>query len=150
MKGMGKCGWSGCQVLVARINPRTSKPFYYCEEHTLRVRPQKKATYYRNKEQRIGWTKDKWRRLRSTFLSMYGGKCICCHIDEEVFLSLDHVQNDGSAHRKKRGGFGIYTDATSELNPERFQILCHNCNFAKYANGICPHQLVGQENKHDK
>lgn len=95
----------------------------------------------------LGKNAIKWQNLRSEFLKMYGGKCMCCHIDEEMFLTLDHIHDDGSKHRKQRGGFGVYQDATSFHNPERFQILCRNCNFAKYQQGICPHQLIGQENK---
>lgn len=141
---MGNCNWYGCNV-VPETNPKTGKSYHHCMEHRVLTRPSKRAAYYKNREQRIGWTLNKWRRLRSNFLEMYGGKCICCHIDEEVFLALDHIENDGKTHRKTRGSFGVYEDATSVYNPTRFQILCHNCNFAKYQNGTCPHQLVGQE-----
>lgn len=142
---MRECGWSGCDELVFRINPRTSKSFFYCEEHRIQKNAGFKSAYSRIGERRRSQSVDCRRKLRSKFLEMYGGKCICCHIDEEAFLALDHIQDDGGVHRKQRTSYGIYVDATAKHDPERFQILCHNCNFAKYRNGVCPHQLVGQK-----
>lgn len=71
----------------------------------------------------------------------YGGYvCRCCGETEKAFLCVDHINEDGAAHRKvvkrnmynwlKRAGF-----------PAGFQILCVNCNWGKYRNkGQCPHQ----------
>jgi hypothetical protein len=80
-----------------------------------------------------------WRaRLRDQFLEMYGGRCACCGVARRVFLALDHVQNDGWIERR-RGDNGapttanttVYRRAVAEHQPDRYQILCHNCNMAK-------------------
>lgn len=143
---MGMCSWDCCKTLVLRVNPKTDAPYAYCDEHREWRRTYDRNRYIKHKTERRVWAKNKRQCLRNEFLKMYGGKCICCHIDEEVFLALDHVKNGGTAHRKQCGTRGVYLDAISKYDPERFQILCHNCNFAKFRNGICPHQLVGQEN----
>lgn len=76
----------------------------------------------------------------------YGGKCSCCGEDNPIFLSIDHINNDGYEHRKKDGskgvGGGLYVWLIKHNFPkDRFQLLCHNCNFGKHINGgICPHQ----------
>jgi hypothetical protein len=141
---MRNCTWYGCSE-IPPINPKTNRQFTHCEKHRTLVRPQKMASYYHHKEQRRGWTMAKWRRLRSEFFKLYGNKCMCCDITGEVFLALDHVKGDGKEHRAKRSKFGVYEDAVKQYDPERFQVLCHNCNFAKYQLGKCPHNLARME-----
>lgn len=81
--------------------------------------------------------------IRDEVLVAYGGKCVCCGEAERVFLAIDHVNNDGAAHRKTapanaRGGFMEWLKRKGF--PSGFQILCHNCNMAKHLLGACPHQ----------
>lgn len=67
--------------------------------------------------------------------------CACCKENKLIFLAIDHVNNDGAKH-KKEGGFGGHLAEWLIKNkfPKGFQILCHNCNFAKHLNGgKCPH-----------
>jgi hypothetical protein len=41
------------------------------------------------------------RKLKEAAYKAYGGfRCACCGEAEPLFLSLDHVNNDGAAHRK--------------------------------------------------
>jgi hypothetical protein len=56
--------------------------------------------------------------------------------------SRDHVKNDGSAERKNLGQFKIYRGALGKLDTSRYQVLCANCNLAKFwgRNGECPHK----------
>ena len=76
-------------------------------------------------------------------MEAYGSECACCGITEEVFLTIDHIDNNGSAHRReigpKSGGVAIYGWLEHNDYPEGFQVLCHNCNYAKYR-GVCPHK----------
>lgn len=89
------------------------------------------------------------RRLRLEALAAYGGKCACCGEDEEAFLVLDHVEDNGAEHRRslgydaKRSGAGIHTYRALRKAgwPEGMQVLCANCNTAK-VRGTCPHQAV--------
>lgn len=77
---------------------------------------------------------------KSKIFNHYGRKCACCGITEEVFLTIDHINEDGSKHRKSLGNAGVYKDIVDRNFPSDFQILCWNCNLAKHKLGKCPHQ----------
>lgn len=82
-------------------------------------------------------------RLRQLVLDGYGGKCACCGEAERVFLCLDHVNGGGNQHRKSKGfsTSGLYRHVRDLGFPKEFQLLYHNCNFAKWSMGKCPHQV---------
>ena len=80
-------------------------------------------------------------RLREKLFSIYGSFCVCCNEIDKRFLTLDHIQGDGSQERKSnRSSDSIYRSAIKNIDKQRYQILCHNCNFAKHVYKICPHQ----------
>jgi hypothetical protein len=74
----------------------------------------------------------------------YGGKCVCCEEDGFGFLTMDHINNDGNQHRKsgRDKGFHFYRRLKQDGFPKDVQILCNNCNLAKYRYGKCPHELI--------
>ena len=83
------------------------------------------------------------RKLRKTVIEEYGGRCVCCGIDDFPFLSIDHVANDGAAHRREANLHAgrIYGWLKKNNYPDGFQVLCYNCNLAKaHHGGECPHQ----------
>jgi hypothetical protein len=61
----------------------------------------------------------------------------------EKYLQLDHINNDGAAHRKilskktGRGGTSLYTWAYRNGFPDILQLLCANCHQAKTTSGGC-------------
>lgn len=78
----------------------------------------------------------------------YGRKCVCCELTYDVvFLTLDHVNNDGAAHRRSMSGYNgggwgaMYRWAIKNNFPDSVQSMCWNCNEARRINGVCPHQL---------
>lgn len=73
-------------------------------------------------------------------------KCACCKESTYEFLSIDHVDNDGAAHRKKLKS-SIYRWLRQNNYPDGFQILCMNCNWAKGKYGKCPHQYETNDYK---
>lgn len=85
----------------------------------------------------------RWRVLREQIIEHYGRCCACCGEDEPLFLQIDHINNDGAAHRREqgiRGGDGIYYWLVTNNFPPGFQMLCANCNTGKFRNlGVCPH-----------
>jgi hypothetical protein len=83
-----------------------------------------------------------WRlRERDKAYDHYGGVCACCGEDERLFLTLDHVNNDGKEHRAKHPGLPMYLIAKAEGYPDDLQLLCYNCNCGKARNGgVCPHR----------
>lgn len=82
--------------------------------------------------------------LRSKVLSFLGGECACCHVSEPTFLTVDHVNNDGSSLRKTDhcGTPHFYKRLLSKtLDIHPYQILCWNCNYSKHVgDGLCLHR----------
>jgi hypothetical protein len=91
-------------------------------------------------------TKRNQDRCRNDVFTAYGGyKCNCCGETEKMFLSIDHVNNDGAAMRKAKlysgNGTGFYLWLRKNKFPTGFQVLCMNCQVGKHKNdGVCPHQ----------
>src|SRR3972149_5072051 len=87
--------------------------------------------------------KPKQEECQNDVLKHYGAKCSCCNEQNPVFLSIDHINNDGGKRRKAYPKeFNIYRFAKMNNYPKDLQILCRNCNWGKHANkGICPHQM---------
>lgn len=86
---------------------------------------------------------DQRRQIRAETLSAYGNRCVCCGESTPEFLSIDHVYNDGTKHRKsikRNAGWVFYKWLKDNGYPQdRYQILCFNCNLAKAFFGGCPH-----------
>ena len=82
-------------------------------------------------------------RVRSQVLEMYGWICKCCGESENMFLALDHIHGGGRKEREKyHGTCDFYWFVLKQGHqPERYQLLCHNCNSAKGFYGYCPHAL---------
>lgn len=82
--------------------------------------------------------------LKDAAYSAYGGyKCSCCGEIEPMFLTLDHINNDGNKQREKHGKTPerLYRWLKKNSYPDGFQVLCMNCNLGKHRNGgVCPHQ----------
>lgn len=85
------------------------------------------------------------RRKKEEVFEAYGGAiCACCGESMFDFLTIDHIDNDGAAHRREIGASGTTTYLWLIKNrfPKGFQVLCANCQLGKAINGgICPHQL---------
>lgn len=87
-----------------------------------------------------------WRKLREEVFAAYGGKrCSCCGESEPLFLTIDHVSNNGAEMRKNgthgRSGTAFYQWLRKSGFPSGFQVLCMNCNHGKHRNGgKCPHK----------
>lgn len=83
-------------------------------------------------------------RAKLSVLKMYGMNCVYCGESHYEFMCIDHINNDGKAHRETkeykkyaRGGMFGYL-AKTEYRPDLYQVLCHNCNAAKQYYGIKP------------
>lgn len=76
----------------------------------------------------------------------YGSVCKCCGEKEIAFLSIDHVNNDGSTQRFTKhhpfGGINFYRWIIKNNYPSDLQLLCHNCQWGKRICGVCPHQRL--------
>ena len=91
----------------------------------------------------------KRKRIRDAAFAAYGGyKCVCCGESEPSFMTLDHINNDGAAFRRKvygkrtAAGYHTYLWLAKNGYPNTVQVLCMNCNHGKRMNnGVCPHQV---------
>lgn len=83
--------------------------------------------------------------LRTQVYERYGLKCGCCGESEPLFLTIDHVENDGKTMRKVHGvGAYFYRWLLKHRPTKGYQVLCMNCNFGKARNGgKCPHHNEG-------
>lgn len=97
-------------------------------------------------------TREWSRRIRQQVIDHYGGRCTCCGESRSEFLALDHINNDGSEHRrrhyeetgKKLRGVHMYQWVIRAGFPPTLQLLCHNCNVSKGLYGRCPHERERQ------
>jgi hypothetical protein len=83
-------------------------------------------------------------KYKKMVIEAYGGRCVCCGEDNPIFLSMDHIDNDGNKHRAEGVGCGnkFYQWLIRNNFPkDNYQLLCFNCNLGKRINGgVCPHQ----------
>lgn len=103
-----------------------------------------RKNYLKHKDKILVRTKLFREKLRKEVLTHYcNGKepfCDCCGESHFEFLCLDHKYGDGAEHRKEVGSsMGAYNWARKNNYPDRFRVLCHNCNFCFGAWGCCPH-----------
>ena len=83
------------------------------------------------------WREEQKRQL----VAGYGGMCACCGEKRLEFLSIDHVNGGGTAHRKSFSGntASLYRSVISRGFPPEFRVLCYNCNLSIGFRGYCPH-----------
>lgn len=141
------CGWSGCDIAVESVNLNTGKLYYHCDTHRRDRKVYSQTYFKKNKVRQNRVTLENYHKLRKRVLDMYGSKCQCCGEEQEAFLALDHVNGGGQKHRRERGAQGVYRDALAAYDPDRFQVLCHNCNFATHTCGVCPHTLAKENHR---
>lgn len=111
------------------------------------VRKAYELDYYRkNKKQMIKKTQKRRREIKYKVLNHYCGNnklgpwCQCCGETIIEFLTIDHIDGKGAEHRRKLNRHCIYTWLIKNNYPKGFQVLCLNCNFARWAYGKCPHK----------
>lgn len=92
---------------------------------------------------RVKDAQNKKEALKKIVYDYYGRECCCCHETEPLFLTLDHINNDGAEHRRTLKGnkiLALYQFLIDNDFPSTVQVLCCNCNRGKWLNGgICPH-----------
>jgi len=101
------------------------------------------ANKYAQKEEIKKRVKERQKLLKLQAMEGYGGPiCACCGETMLEALTFDHINNDGAEHRAVIGkGSQLYKWLIDNDCPPGFQVLCMNCNLAKYRNGgVCPHK----------
>ena len=117
---------------------------------------QYRRDYYHKNKSKVRNTTEKWkkknqirvniahkkyvRKIRIEVINHYGGKCNCCGEKQFEFLCIDHIFGNGNQHRKLISSQALPHFIKKNNYPDEFQILCYNCNAARYIHKYCPHQ----------
>ena len=139
-----RCSKCGEEKSVSEFDKRTAN----YADGTVAVLPISSCRPCRNSQFRSAEnerTKAKHRKDRDAALRHYAiGElisCSCCGETQIEMLCLDHINNNGAEHRRNESGASsLPTYLRSRGFPAGYQVLCFNCNVAKYHYGTCPHQ----------
>jgi hypothetical protein len=80
--------------------------------------------------------------IKEKVYTQYEDKCGHCGFTDRRALQLDHVLGGGTKERKEKrwSNASVYSDALK--HPEKYQLLCANCNAIKrYENGEIPNNV---------
>lgn len=119
----------------------------YQDPQYRRIAIERQREHYRkNRERKTQQARYYRQNLRAEALVAYGGEyaaCACCEEWRWQFLEIDHMNNDGAQHRKelKDSSTAVLRWLRRQGYPPGYQVLCRNCNHARYVHGTCPHQI---------
>lgn len=131
---------------LGNVRTKYCREYYHktkTPERMAQLAERQKTEYWKDPERYRKYAKDSRARLRQEFFIAYGNECACCHETEQAFLTLEHKNRDGAAHRKAVGHTS--TEVLRDLRKrgwpkDDYEILCFNCNRATHEQGICPHR----------
>lgn len=113
----------------------------YYDKAKRKVRYQRDSAHPDYKPYQAAAVRASYAKLRKKILEGYGGRCMCCGESEPTFLEIDHVHGGGSEHYRHENAGTSYRRIIKEGFPDRFQLLCCNCNRGRARHGgICPHK----------
>jgi hypothetical protein len=100
--------------------------------------------YWNNRKEEVNKKRNEEHRLlRFEIIKEYGNKCQCCNEDHLEFLSIDHINSNGSSHRKEIGQGRLYKWLKKNNYPkDNYRLLCMNCNWSRGIFGYCPHEKI--------
>jgi len=104
-------------------------------DKNARQRDYQQRNKYRDKHRRARDALVYRHRVRAAVFSAYGDACVCCGESDNCFLTIDHINGNGSKHRRelRMRGVRFYVWLWKQGCPkDNYQILCHNCNNAKH------------------
>lgn len=84
-----------------------------------------------NPEKTAYWKLKGQQRTRRTMLEALGGRCAQCGFADWRALQVDHVNGDGASDRRRSNGSRYAYAKIVAANPDKYQLLCANCNWIK-------------------
>jgi hypothetical protein len=69
------------------------------------------------------------RKRRQKLVEQFGNKCVKCGFDDPRALQFDHINSDSGGKNRDYDRNKLWNEI--EETPERFQLLCANCNTIK-------------------
>ena len=103
----------------------------YRTKHRLHLNELQRIYREKNKEKVNKRCKTGYYKKKQVVHKLLGNKCKNCGEDEPMYFQVDHVNNDGHLE----GAGTLYIIKKYLETPERYQLLCANCNQAKKLNG---------------
>lgn len=103
------------------------------KEYLKEYRKKYNKTYGPNNRERLNKnTREYFRRLRVTILSLLGDKCVRCGFSDPRALQIDHINGGGTKEKKElKTSFNKLVLLSLANNEGRYQLLCANCNWIK-------------------
>lgn len=127
-----------------KANPESRKEICrrWAKKNPEKLKAKAKRKYWSDPEKHRALASKNRRKLWLECLTAYGGRCACCAESQEVFLTIEHKNRDGKAHRAAVGHSRpqIIRDLRKRGWPDDCEILCFNCNRASWELGTCPHR----------
>lgn len=117
-----------------------------CKRNTA----QDKVIKYSSLLQRRIMSKKQTLNRRLDLINGYGALCSCCGETNPLFLTIDHILNNGAEEKKlfDNNMYAFYNNLKQDNYPkDNYRLLCYNCNCSRGAYGQCYHELC---KKHDK
>jgi len=112
----------------------------YYQEHSDLMKRLAIQDYAKHRAARLKTSLESRQKLKKEVLQRYSPelKCKKCGFDDIDCLEIDHINNDGSEHRKQNNIVGPRILRWLKKNdyPKGFQILCRNCNWKKHLTNI--------------
>lgn len=136
-RGRAKGMCARCYHRMARLR--------WSAEHSEQEKEKARAYHQAHKVRINAQITQRRRNIRTQIMETMGSKCQCCGETEPAFLTIDHVQNDGWKVRKRARHLIYKTILDEGCPPDRYQILCWNCNSAKGMLGACPHSAISSK-----
>lgn len=110
---------------------------HYHLEHKAERNALSTMWYMQNRDKARRMKRDNCKKIKLEVLTHYSvddsPRCAHCGVTDMDVLCIDHINNDGSKHRKTIGaeGFSFYYWLKRNDYPKGFQVLCANCNLKK-------------------
>jgi len=71
-------------------------------------------------------------KFKNAVYEILGKKCVKCRYSDIRALQVDHINGGGTKERKTiKGNYYSYILKEIANNPNKYQILCANCNWVK-------------------
>jgi hypothetical protein len=103
-----------------------------------RAYDQRRASTPNRISQNAAATKRKRVRQRLAVIERYGGQCAFCGSDQYEYLTMDHVNGNGNAHRAQLPDSLVAFLYASDFRPDLYRVLCWNCHMALTLFGVEP------------
>jgi hypothetical protein len=106
------------------------------------ARQQTEKYYADNPSVKSSYNRKGYAKAKDIVFDHYGWRCACCGETEPLFLTIDHVNNDGGGRYRTTTGRALYVSIIQSGFSSEYQVLCWNCNTGRHRNGgVCPHTI---------